>query len=556
MQPTAPQTPAAPQYDMQPEAAPLSVQLQKRLFTFKRHRKVLLSVGGGILATALIAAVAWPATYRATGTILIEQQEMPSDFVKAAISSYADQRVQVVSQRVMTSINLMEVVNKYNLYPKERQTKSRDAIVEKMRNDIELKMISADVVDPKLGRATKATIAFSLSYDGKSPREASSVANELTTLFLRENVDLRKEQAAGTADFLSGERERLGQQVAALEQKMATFKAKNEGALPELTQVNLQLSARAQDDLRELDSRVRSLDQQIVFLQAQLAQINPTATLYGDTGSRVLTGTDQLRVLRTQYATALAKYSPTHPDVVRLKNEIAGLESAVGSQAGYRDTLRDLEGKRAELNKLRETRTPEHPDVLRLQREIDQLQKQAQQQAEAPITSANEAPDNPAYIQIKASLTAAQADRAAVIQQRAAINARIADYERKSAAMPAVERDYSALARDLDVARKAYAEVLAKQSEAQISSNLETERKGERFTLIEPPTEPQKPAKPNRPLVAALGLLLALLAIGGGVLLIEAFDTRIHGRDDITVLLHVPPLAVIPWIETAEAPRG
>ena len=40
---------------------------------------------------------------------------------------------------------------------------------------------------------------------------------------------------------------------------------------------------------------------------------------------------------------------------------------------------------------------------------------------------------------------------------------------------------------DLTSAQKKHAEVQQKQMEAQLASNLETERKGERFTLIEPP---------------------------------------------------------------------
>jgi succinoglycan biosynthesis transport protein ExoP len=187
-----------------------------------------------------------------------------------------------------------------------------------MRGDIKLNMISADVVDPRQGRATKATIAFSVSYENHSPQLAVAVANELTSLYLRENLETRKQQAAGSADFLTTEAARIGAQVTELEQKIADFKAKNENSLPEYAQLNVQLASRAQDDLREVASRVRALDQQIVFLDSQLAQINPTATLYSDnTGQRVMGAADQLKLLKSEYAKAVATYSDTHPDVVR-----------------------------------------------------------------------------------------------------------------------------------------------------------------------------------------------------------------------------------------------
>ncbi len=110
----------------------------------------------GLLVSASLLAMLWPPTYRSTGIILIEQQEIPTDFVRAAISSYADQRVQTISQRVMTSSNLLAIINKFDLYVKDRARKPREVVLQRMRDDIKLEMISADVVDPRQGRPTKA----------------------------------------------------------------------------------------------------------------------------------------------------------------------------------------------------------------------------------------------------------------------------------------------------------------------------------------------------------------------------------------------------------------
>jgi polysaccharide biosynthesis transport protein len=504
-----------------------------------------------IMALTVLSALLWPPTYRSTGTILIEQQEVPQDFVRSAVSSYADQRVQVIAQRATTSANLLAIINKYGLYAEERQTRSREAIVTQMRNDIKLSMISADVMDPKEGRATKATIAFSVSYENRSAQVAAAVANELTSLYLRENLETRKEQAAGTADFLSGESTRLGAQVDALEQKVAAFKAQNEGNLPEYSQLNVQLASRAHDDLRDIESRVRALDQQIVFLDSQLAQINPTATLYSDnSGQRVMGAADQLKLLKTQYAKAIANYSDSHPDVVRLRAEIAGLESEVGMQSNYRDTQRQLEQARADLAAERHRHGADHPDVVRLTRQVSQLELQLKDAPQGPATpSRGQQPDNPAYIQIQANREAAQTERAALLAQESQLHERLNELERRSAAMPMVERDYNTLIGDLDSARKKHAEVQQKQMEAQLAENLETERKGERFTLIEPPLEPQKPVSPNRALILLLGTIISLGSAFTVVQILEALDNRIRSRDDVILLLSVPPLAVIPWLK-------
>ena len=324
---------AAAYYPPAPDRPTLSSTWLKHHRAVRRRLLPMLVTAGAVMGLALLAAFFWPPTYRSTGTILIEQQEMPEDFVRSAITSYADQRIQVISQRVMTSSNLLDIIGKYDLYPEARRTKAREAIVADMRNDIKLEMISADVMDPRQGRATKATIAFSVSFVNRSPQVAAAVANELTSLYLRENLESRKQQAEGTADFLNTEAARIGRPGHGIGTEFGRFQGKNANSLPEYAQLNLQLASRAQDDMRELDSRVRALDQQIVFSDAQLAQINPTATLYGDTGQRVMGAKDQLKILKTQYAAAVANYSDTHPDVVRLKSEIEGLERNSAARA-------------------------------------------------------------------------------------------------------------------------------------------------------------------------------------------------------------------------------
>jgi uncharacterized protein involved in exopolysaccharide biosynthesis len=263
---------------------------------------------------------------------------------------------------------------------------------------------------------------------------------------------------------------------------------------------------------------------------------------------------DQLKLLKSQYARAVAAYTDTHPDVVRLKSEIDGLEKELGSQSNYRDTKRQLEQARADLAAARETHTEDYPDVVRLSRQVSRFEEQLENAPRNPATPVRgEGPDNPAYIQIQATREAAQTERASLLAQQVQLRARRAELEQRSAATPMIERDYNALMSDLASTQKKHAEVQQKQMEAQLASNLETERKGERFTLNEPPLEPQKPISPNRPLILVVGALLALVAAGGLMQLLEALDTRIRNREDIIALLSVPPLAVIPWLKPARS---
>ncbi len=541
-------------------AAPGTGSLLDRLRVLRRRRRPALLTFASVLALTVATAFLWPPTYRSTATVLIEQQEVPDEFVRAAITSFADQRVRTISQRVMTTANLLEIMRKYDLYPAERKREPREKLLERMREDIGLEMISADVVDPRQGRPTKATIAFTVSFDNHSALVAAKVANELTTLYLNENLESRKKLAAGTADFLEAEVTRVGSEVAALETRIADFKTDHRQALPELSQVNLQLMSRADEELRAAVARAAMLDQQIVYLDAQLAQLEPVSPSYTVDGNRVLSTSQKLKGLRTELASASALYGPDHPDVLRLKREVEGLEREVGAADAGKDLVRQLATARQQLAQARARYSATHPDVQRLERIIASIEIAMRSSSEtAPSLQQLESADNPAYIQVNAQREAVLSEQSSLHRQIAELRGRISDYDNRLARAPGVEREYSALMRELLGAQAKYQEVRQKQMEAQLASNLETEQKGERFTLIDPPLVPEKPDSPNVPLLLTLGLLVAA-GLGIGVaLLLDQTDTSVRGRHDLAALVAVPPLAAIPWIETeadVEARRG
>src|ERR1700730_15237413 len=199
----------------------IKVDLREKWLAYWRRRRTFLAAAviSGI-ATVLLAVVL-PATYRSTATILIEQQEIPQELVRSVITSFADQRVQVISQRVMTTQNLLSLVDRYNLYPDVRRTQPREVLLAKLRGDIGMRMISADVIDPRSGRPTQATIAFSVSYQSRSPELALKVANELTTLYLNENLTSRTQLSQQTSAFFSEEATRQQARIAELDKSLA-----------------------------------------------------------------------------------------------------------------------------------------------------------------------------------------------------------------------------------------------------------------------------------------------------------------------------------------------
>jgi polysaccharide biosynthesis transport protein len=528
-----------------------SADTREKLLSYWRRRRTFWIVGSVALVATVLLAALLPATYRSMATILIEQQEIPQELVRSVITSFADQRVQIISQRVMTTQNLLSLIERYNLYPDIREKQPREVLLAKMRDDIGMHMISADVIDPRSGRPTQATIAFSVSYQSRSPELALKVANELTTLYLNENLTSRTQLSQQTSSFFSEEAARQQARIAELDKSLAAFKEKHRDDLPELAQLNIQTADRTELDVRDAENRIAALDSQRVLLQAQLAQISPNTQVYTDSGQRVFGPEDRLKALKSQLASFKARYGPDHPDVISTQREVDGLEKEVNAEDGTSDRLRQLSEAKAKLAAALEKYSADHPDVVRLKREIDGLEKAVQADAGAGTKQTERAhADNPVYIQVKGQLDALTVDRESAIKKRDELTAKYENYEKRLTQSPEVERQYREMARALESAQFKYQEILSKQTEAQVSQNLETERKGEKFTLIEPPQPPEKPISPNRKLILIVGLMLSIAAGVGAVVARDAFDASIRGPYDIRQLLQVPALASIPVIVT------
>ena len=518
----------------------------------RRRRWQLIVPAIVLFAIAATAAVAIPATYRSQATILIEQQEIPIDLVRSTVTSYADQRVQVISQRVLNSANLSQVIEKYGLYEKELQTATLATLITKMRADIELKMVSADVVDPRSGRPTEATIAFTLSYESRSPDKAQQVVNELVSLFLNENAKKRREVAHEASKFLGEEANKLSEQISDLEARLAVFKEANSGSLPEMQTLNMTLMQRVEDQLRRNDQDERSLNERIIYLESELAQLNPYSNLYSATGERMLSAADRLKSLESEYVSLASRYSESHPDRIKMQRELEALRADAGG-ANAAELQRRLTELNGELTALSKRYSVDHPDVKRKQREVMATEKQlAQARKSGPRPKANEQADNPAYVQLQAQLQAARSERKSLAEAKTELEAELSSFEERLTNAPKIEREYRAITRDYDNAMSKFKEVKAKQLEAELAESLEAESKAERFVLIEPPLLPEKPSKPNRLAILFLGFVFSVGGGVGTVVLRESMDDAIHGPKDIEKITGAPPLAVIPYLETDE----
>lgn len=515
-----------------------TTHLSDYLAILRRRRRQIVRTALIVFGIAAALALLLPSMYRSTAKLLIEQQEVPPDLVPSTVTGYVSQRMRVIETRVLTPQNLVNIAQKADLYAKERAAGQDRAIANSMRENIKIETVSANVTDPKSGAASMAAIAFNVSYDARSPEVAQKVAEELAALFINENRAVRTQKAERASGFLSDEEEKLRAHIDDLESKLATYKEKNSGRLPELMNLNMQMLERSQKELEEADRSIHNLEERKLQLQSQLGLVEPHTG--NSPGGR-------LREVQTEYLRASSIYSPDHPDVARLKRELDNLRVQSGI-SGERAALESqYKIAKADLETAREKYAPDHPDVAKLQKTVTSLESRL---AKAPAGQSGFSirPDNPAYVALQTQLDTIELNLKAAKEQKARATQKIAEYEDRVVQTPRVEQQGLALQREYESAVKKYRELKQSLMGANLAVELERDQRGERYSLLEPPELPDAPDRPNRKAFLLLGLVLG---IGGGIgyaSIAEYMDRTIRGTHAVSGLLRAPPLAVIPYI--------
>lgn len=446
-----------------------------------------------IFALAAIVSLVMPPTYRSTSTILIEEQEIPRDYIVSTVAGYAEQRLQTINQRVMSATKLLEIINKYNLYSDLRKRWTNEEIIAKMRKDIKLETVSAEVDDPRAGRSAKVTIAFTISYCGKNPGAVQQIANVLASLYLEENLKVRGQQSEGAARFFQEEMQRAQAKMAELDGKIAAFKNQNIDALPDNNMLNLQELARIDLTVDQMNSNLRALLEKESILKTQMEGI------------------------------------PTDAEVKE------------------RARLNDL---RASLVNLRSRVSDEYPDVIKLKQEIAELEKK--QKVQGKVIPADNL-DSLSYVTLSAQLTGTQAEIGSLRKQIASLAGKRNDYRKRIAMSPKVEEGYKALYTERNNLQAKYDDLMKKYMEANVAQGLEKGQMGERFTLIDPARLPEKPVRPNIPVFLLVGLVLGVTTGTGIATFNEVSDKTFHTADSLARAFSFPVVSGIPEIVTRQA---
>jgi len=506
-----------------------------------------------VIIISVLVARLLPSIYESKSTILIEEQQIPPEFVRSTVTGYADQRIQSLNQQILSRTRLMEIIKQFDLYADQRRRYTQEEIVENMRNDITIDLISAEVADQKRKRPSGqggVTIAFTVAYKGKNPDTVQKVDGTLASLYLQENLKIRELQAKTTTKFLETELKALQEQLAGLGQKITDFKSKHEDILPELLQFNKAQADRLEKDIDQFKVQIQAAEDRKLYLEGQLATVKPDSPIISATGERVQDPTSRLHYLEVLLCDLQSKFSSNHPDILKVKREMAELKKMTGTAGGPPSLKRQkLTKLQAELAEKQGHYSDQHPEVIKLKKEIAELEKMP----ETPkVAKPVEQPENPAYVSLQTNIQSAASDIQALKKQKADFEEKLRMYRKRLEDGPKVEQEYLALTRDYQNAHTKHQEIMNKILEARISEGMEESQKAEKFTIIDPASYPEKPVSPKRGLIALAGLILGLGAGLGMVALSENLDHTVKTTDELAWLTGLPVLGHIARIVTPE----
>jgi polysaccharide biosynthesis transport protein len=457
-----------------------------------------------------------PSTFRSGTLILVEQPTVPSTIVAPNVNSNLQDRLDSITQQILSRTRLLHIIEKLNLYPGERAQGSGDELVDRMRKDIEIELVRS----PDRDQLT----SFNIYYTSRDPRVAQEVTSELTNLFISENLEVRQQQSESTTKFLEDQLEQASRNLAEQEQKVREFKDRHPGELPGQTASNLQILSGLQSQLQNAEDALNRAKQQNVYLESLLSQYRTTqrSTKTSEGAPVGLPAINQeLDRLKAQLADLSSHYTDKHPDVRRLKDQIAKTERT--RQA----LLQDL------------NTNPEQTAT-----------DQASPKDYADIK------DSSPIMDLESQLKANQievSNRQHSIQE---LERRIGDYQSRLNQAPVLEQELADLTRGYDQSKADYDSLLKKKNESELATSLERQQRGEHFRILDPPNFPTRPYSPNRLKLFAIGLLAGVALGAVFVAGAEIMDDRIFSDKELKKLLPANVMVEIPALITPEEQKA
>ncbi|MEO6828766.1 MAG: hypothetical protein ABI164_03080 [Acidobacteriaceae bacterium] len=441
-----------------------------------------------------------PRTYQSTTTIAVTQPNIPSAYVRAATEADLTNRIQNITLEIISGNGFVNILNKLNLYTELRQQGKTNQIVGGMRRNTTVAQV------PDTGDGRGGVGAFTISFVAKTPQEAQEVTRELANYFVNENLSRVHQSTQGTDAFLTGQVAAAAQQLATQQAKIQAFKNAHLGSLPEQAQVNVSLINQYQTELQSNGAALDQDSQQRVYLQSVL-NVHPGSGQSAEAAPAPATPFQvALGQKQAQLDADLLKYTPEHPDIIRLKHEIAALKFQIAH-------------------------APRSTAAIAAMPQLPQLTG----------PSVND--------QLRSQLLALNADIKSRQARRHVIEAELARLQGSVGALPAVQTEFASLDSAYQEMQKNYNLLMEKQHEAAMAVALDRHDPGGQLVVVQPASLPVAPYRPD-PVLLKMGAVLIGLLVGLMFgLLVELRDDTMHSADEVAEYLKLPVMVGLPRFE-------
>ena len=474
----------------------------------RRHLYFLIPLLFGWL---IVWGASWviPPVYRSGTLILVEQPTMPKAYVTPNVSDDLQERLQSITQQILSRTRLLQIIDQVKIYDDSNKQLTADEKVERMRKDIEIELVH-DAHNDKI-------TAFNVYYSARDPHLAQRVTSELTNLFINENVEVRQQLSEDTTQFLQNQLETARNLLAEQEEKIRVFKGQHVGEMPAQQQSNLAILSGLQSQLQNAEDALNTAKQQRIYLQTlvdQYRSLQGTVSSGGGAPESLPAIDKELERLKTQLAELSSRYTDRHPDIRKVKEQIARTEKT-------RDALiADLATKSAT----------------------------APAEDNGKNRSAGDLAPNSPIMQLQGQLHANQVEIASRERAIAELKTSLGGYQARLNQEPVREQQLADLTRGYDQSKANYDDLLKKKNESEMATSMERLQQGERFRVLDPPGLPSKPDFPNRlkfcGMGLGVGLMLGLVVAGG----FELMDDRMHSEKEIKDMLPVGVMVEIPEV--------
>ncbi len=522
----------------------------------KRQKRIVVMTFLMIFFTAVVISFTLPAIYKSTTTILIEDQQIPKNYVESTITGYAQKRLEMLSKKIMTTARLRKIVKKFNIYKEKNNIDLIELNTGILKTDTTLETLSVKMSDKAQGNY--ATIGFTLSFESENPETALYITSELTKLYLDEENRARKQLSSSTTSFIQKELENLRKHIRITEFKIGKFKEKHVGELPENNNINIQAISRLENEIDRAVMRIRFLQEKKLFIRSQISTVEASKPLKSEDGKILQTPEKRLQALRMQLVRMKSTMSDKHPDIKKIKRVIKELESQVVVTDDVVVMVERLKKIESQIVILKGKSGLKHPDVLALEREKRFLNKKLEgfsiQKTVKQIEDTY--PDNPTYINLMTQIAGIDLEIKGLTQEKGKREKELKEYRKKVENAPLIEQKYNELTRDYENTRNKYDEISRKQMQARIAQGMEDTQLGRRFTIIEPAQLARRPYKPNKFAIIAFGFVLA---VGAGICFgaaSESLNDSVKTAKELNQITGVPVFSVISMIKSDKEKRS